>query len=69
MDDYDGEKAPGLVWAMSCPLNIWWLNVVYAFMRMMLIDDEEEDGVVGQGDQEDVDHVGDFGDHRIKSKI
>ena len=38
-------------------------------LRMMLIHNEEEDDVLDEGDREDVELNGDFGDHRIYSKI
>ena len=37
--------------------------------RMMGIHDEEEVDVHDEGDREDVEHNGDFGDHSIQSKI
>ena len=62
----DEERAPGLVWAIPCPLNVWWLNVVYAFLTVMVIHNEEEDDFHDEGDWEDVEHNG---DHRIWYKI
>ena len=47
---------------MPCPLNVCWLNVVYAFLTVMVIHNEEEDDAHDEGDRE---HDGEFGDHKI----